>query len=77
MTNINVNPYLDKELAELVTNLEKLTKVPAGKFLANLASGKDELPDLKLLKKLLEEKKLNPNPKTYTSEEVGKMLGFI
>jgi hypothetical protein len=75
--NINVNPYLDQEIIELVTNLEKLTNVPAGKFLANLVSGKDELADLELANKLLERKKKNPNPKTYTSGEVDRILGFI
>jgi len=77
MLNIDVNPYLDKETEALFASLEQLTNIPAGKFAANVMSGKDNLEDLKLANKILKREKINPNPKTYTSEEVGKMLGFI
>jgi hypothetical protein len=77
--NINVNPYLDKEIAELVANLEKLTKIPAGKFLANLVTKKDKLEDLKLLNKLLEEEKAYPieqriKDRHYYTYEEGKIF---
>jgi len=83
MLNIDVNPYLDKEIIELVCNLEKLTKIPAGEIIADLASGKEKLDDLKLLNELLEEEKDYPveqrlkDRNYYTSEEVGQRLGFI
>jgi len=82
MLNIDVNPYLDKEISDLVLSLEKLTNelgkpVAAGEFIAGLAEGTENLEDLKDLNEVLKEKKRNPNPKTYTSEELGKMLGFI
>ena len=76
MTSINVNPYLDKKTKSLFLSLEKLTKIPAGKIIAGLASGRDELEDLKDLNEVLKEEKRNPNPKTYSTEEARKFLGL-
>lgn len=82
MISIDVNPYLDKEIIWLVTNLEKLTKVPAGEIIADLASGKGDLEDLKLLNELLEKEKVYPTSQMlkdrnyYTAEEVERMLSI-
>jgi len=82
MLNIDINPYLDKEIVELVNNLEKLTNVPAEKFIANLVSGKDELIDLELLNEALEREKEYPIEQRikdhhyYTSEELDQKLGL-
>ena len=76
MLSIDVNPYLDKKTEKLFTSLEQLTNIPAGRIIADLASGKANLEDLKDLNEVLKEEKRNPNPKTYTHEEARKFLGL-
>jgi hypothetical protein len=75
--------FLDRETKDLFFDLERLTRIPAAKFMANLATGKDNLEDLKLTRELLLKREKYPieqmlaEHKYYTSEEVGKKLGFI
>jgi len=82
MLNIDVNPYLDKKTEELFISLERLTKVPAGEFIAGLASGEENLEDLKLLNELLKEEEKYPieqrikDRNYYTYEEGKKFLGI-
>ena len=73
---MTISVKLNKKSEALFKSLEKLTKIPAGKIIAGVASGRDDLEDLKALNRVLKEEKRNPNPKLYTVEEGRKFLGL-
>ena len=58
---------LDKKTNKLLIDLERNTGISKEKFSSNLVDGKDDLHDLKTLNRLLEERKINPHPKRYSS----------
>jgi len=76
MTNINVNLYLDKKTEALFASLEQLTNIPAGRIIADLASGKANLEDLKTVNRLLKDKEAHHYQKGYSYEEARKVLGL-
>lgn len=73
---VTVNLKLDKKTEQLFNDLEVNTGIEKDEIISGVLNGRDSLENLVILNGILKREKENPNPETYTNEEMKKILGF-